>query len=206
MRLFVNGCSFTAGTIESLDGDLNKTWPNVLPYDVTDLSFKGSSNDRILRTTVNKLVDSNPDFVIVQWTFPHRYEYVDDGFVKNALPSFPVKSGERLYYDNKFLTQMYLLQTMLEHKNIPYGFIVWWPIHRNTYRSQVWKAINKECIINCEGGHVIGMDDILHNRGHKLSMKPIIGHENIPDRHYMADGHKCIADMVGDYIEDNYNG
>ena len=206
MNLLVNGCSFTAGTIESLNGDFSKTWPNVTGHNIVDLSMKGSSNDRIVRTTVNYLVDNHPDFVVIQWTLPQRYEYTEDGAIKQALVPAPTDKGIKIYNDQRLLTQIYLIQTLLESKGIPYGFILWRSLHRETYRSKLWSTINTECIINCEGGYIIGMCELLHNNGHKLSNVPIIGHEDVLDKHYMADGHQFIANLVNEYIKDTLDG
>jgi len=93
-KLFVNGCSFTAGNgdVHTADGKLapplDYVWANQLPeFDsVTNLAIRGGSNDRILRTTMEYFGEWSPqgrshnaqnniDYVaVIQWTSPLRFE------------------------------------------------------------------------------------------------------------------------------------
>lgn len=83
-KLFVNGCSFTAGNgaVHTADGNLapppDYVWANQLPgFDsVTNLAISGGSNDRILRTTMEYFNCRNAtDYVaVIQWTSPLRFE------------------------------------------------------------------------------------------------------------------------------------
>ena len=93
------------------------------------------------------------------------------------------------------------MQLILEANNVDYCFIIWGPIHREVLRSNVFKQINTDKILNYKDGQVIGMDNILHDHGFKLSKRPIKGHEHILDMHYMADAHRFIADQVSKYID-----
>jgi len=224
MKIFVNGCSHTSGTREALDGDFSKTWPNVLKtfgYDVTDKSLKGCSNDRILRSTTDDILKEHYDRVIIQWTFSERFEtplHNANTFKQHlpwaisSNPENPHNSFYDVFYkrdsssvrelcDTKIIHQMYLMQTMLQSRNIDYGFMVWMPISRVCLRQDIWKHINTNKILNYNNGQIIGMDTILHNAGHKLSKRPIIGHEHVLDHHYMEDGHRHIAKMVIGYID-----
>ena len=226
MKLFVNGCSHTAGTIEALDGDFTQTWPNVLKrigYDVKDISFKGCSNDRILRSTVDVILRDEYDFVIIQWTFPERFETPSpqNRAFKQHIPHAALNKYDgnphleffkEYYYkstetqellDTRFIHQLYSMQSILKLNKINYGFMIWMPIHKPLFRTSVWKQIDTDKILNYRSGQIIGMDNILHDEGYKLSRKPIIGHEHLQDMHYMADGHEHIARMVNDYIVRN---
>lgn len=224
MKLFVNGCSHTAGTREALDADFSNTWPGVLKklgLEVTDKSLKGCSNERILRSSVAHILEDNYDFVAIQWTFSERFETPSPehaGFYQHLPwaingygPDHPhAKFYEEFYprqashvrenRDQQLIHQMYLMQTVLQAKNINYCFMVWFPIYKACLRHNTWKYIDKDHILNYKDGQIIGMDNILHDAGYKLSKRPIIGHEEWLDHHYMADGHLHIAKMVMEYI------
>ena len=98
MKLYVNGCSYSAG--HKSESFLN--WPKVLMYSLVDnfkeilkndiISYEntnnennllfnsahdGGGNDRILHTTLEEiehLISENlkPDLVIIEWTWPNR--------------------------------------------------------------------------------------------------------------------------------------
>jgi len=78
--IVANGCSLTAGDYEGTT-DLTRSWPfklgELLDTKVINLSLGGSSNKRILRTTMEYLV-SNPSFdgtLIIAWTNFLRNEF-----------------------------------------------------------------------------------------------------------------------------------
>lgn len=83
-KLFVNGCSFTAGNgdVHTADGKLapplDYVWANQLPgFDsITNLAIRAGSNDRILRTTMEYFNSRvTKDYVaVIQWTSPLRFE------------------------------------------------------------------------------------------------------------------------------------
>jgi len=84
-KLFVNGCSFTAGNgeVHTADGSLapplDYVWANQIPEveSVTNLAISGGSNDRILRTTMeyfNSLANCTDYVAVIQWTSPLRFE------------------------------------------------------------------------------------------------------------------------------------
>lgn len=85
MKLFVNGCSFSAGhdDVHTESGKLappsDYVWANTIKNnfdDVTNLSVAGSSNDRIVRTTLDYFEhNSSQDIIaVIQWTSPFRFE------------------------------------------------------------------------------------------------------------------------------------
>lgn len=205
MKVLVNGCSHTAGTFEALDDDFSKTWPSVLRtlgFDVTDMSWKGCSNDRILRTSTEQILTNQYAMAVIQWTFPKRFETPEGHIYKQQLANdTKISTSEQVLLDRKFVQQLYFMQLVLEANNVDYLFIVWRPIHRAAMRSVVFDQINTSKILNYIDGQVIGMDNILHDNGFVLSKRPIIGHEHVLDMHYMADAHKFIADTVCNLID-----
>ena len=98
MKLYVNGCSYSAGH----KSKAFTNWPKILMYSIVDnfkevlmqniISYKntnnennvlfnsahdGGGNDRILHTTLEEiehLISENlkPDLVIIEWTWPNR--------------------------------------------------------------------------------------------------------------------------------------
>ena len=83
MKLYANGCSFTAGNgdVHGADGHLmppaNYTWPSLIPVEhVINESRVGGNNDRILRKTMDYFTKNNSDnhIAVIQWTSPVRFE------------------------------------------------------------------------------------------------------------------------------------
>jgi len=144
-----NGCSYTAGTeLEGIDRNFeflkehryshiiskktNKTYINI--------SKPASSNDRIVRETINWFEEGNTcDFAIIQFSHITRYEWVaDDGSYVVFLPKedkytrsnnsfvrsmyyksiYNTNFGINLFYKNLFLLEQYF-----KNKNINHYFI-----------------------------------------------------------------------------------
>ncbi len=113
MKLYVNGCSYSAGYTESYFSN----WPKILMYSIVD-NFKeiikddiifykntnnennilfnsarhGGGNDTILHTTLEEiehLISENqkPDLVIIEWTWPDRRRTLTE-------------TGEKYYLNN----------------------------------------------------------------------------------------------------------
>lgn len=80
MKIYVNGCSHTAGTDVSLNYRPQDAWPfrlqEKLGCELVNDSFPGSSNDRIFRTTVTSIASDPipPDLAIIQFTQANRFE------------------------------------------------------------------------------------------------------------------------------------
>jgi len=83
MKLYANGCSFTAGNddVHDADGRLmppaDYTWPYMMPVEhVINESRAGGNNDRILRKTMDYFTKNNSDnhIAVIQWTSPVRFE------------------------------------------------------------------------------------------------------------------------------------
>ena len=74
MIIVAGGDSFVYGSELS---DTNKTFTALLSkeHDYHCVAHPGNSNDAISRQTVSACYKLNPDFVIISWTFPGRYEF-----------------------------------------------------------------------------------------------------------------------------------
>ena len=120
--ILVNGCSFTSGEESPI------AWPTLIPKTI-NIAQPGASNDYILRSTVDYIETNDIESVIVAWTSPHRIEVSR----KHLTPSSQRKYGnvvDEVFKDwdsvwafDKFLTQVKLLSTYLNHKQIPYVFV-----------------------------------------------------------------------------------
>jgi hypothetical protein len=83
--LLSGGCSFIYGSelsdspaVYSHNSHSNKTWP-ALYAKSRNLNYKtcavcGASNRGIVRYIINEVEKNFPDYVVIQWTFLHRYE------------------------------------------------------------------------------------------------------------------------------------
>lgn len=154
MKVLVNGCSHLAGN--ELHDDLEiagkLTWPNFIPeWTVKNIAQGASSNDSIVRRTVDELETQDYDFVYVQWTSFNRIElqipfYKEHGlefewfcinsrnaeskfslnnngeFIHKVARSIFLKQFNTQWFDNYNLSSMITLQSYLQQKNIPYKF------------------------------------------------------------------------------------
>jgi hypothetical protein len=135
MKLYTNGCSFVWG--DELEDRKNEAFPyllkNRLNCELLNDSQKGSSNQRILRTTLKQ--NLNDYFVIIGWSSIYRYEYYSDGLWTEVLP----RDGAKFRGDEKFkimkyikdewfivnfLNQVLALQNHLKYHNIPFFFFL----------------------------------------------------------------------------------
>ena len=102
-NLLFNGCSFTEGAeLEGINRDYEYRRTHRFSHVVGELTgltyaniaVAGSSNDRILRTTVEWFEEGNTcDHVIIQWTNRSRIEYLSEINIKSDTKKLP------RYYD-----------------------------------------------------------------------------------------------------------
>lgn len=74
MKISCFGCSFTWGL--ELNQPQDQAWPALIG--ARNFGQCGASNQSITRLLLEHLVDSRPDFVVIMWTYTHRYEFVLD--------------------------------------------------------------------------------------------------------------------------------
>ena len=76
MILLTNGCSFTQGIYDNFEE--YDAWPyqlgKLLGCDVVNLAKGGGSNARIFRTTIEYLLENQPNYVAIAWTQTDRHE------------------------------------------------------------------------------------------------------------------------------------
>ena len=93
-RIACYGCSYTFGVgVKNED-----TWPeqlrisNEIPSDsqIWNMGLPGASNDLITRLIYHSAPIIQPQVIFVQWTIPHRREYVDKkGQIRKILTNHP---------------------------------------------------------------------------------------------------------------------
>lgn len=105
MILLTNGCSWTYGGSLNLDQteDTAQRLKSVWPYhlgellnanEVVQLATGCGSNQRIVRTTFEWMLQQTPDrlrdtLAVIQWTEPSRYEYYEPVDYHNSLENIP---------------------------------------------------------------------------------------------------------------------
>lgn len=124
-KIYVNGCSETKGTDDSLD-HRELAWPyrlqQLLNVDViVNSSKEGASNERIVRSTMFDWYAqrNKPDLCIIQWSYPERFET-------------PKGKNERPWTDNGYWRTHYPFHASYNDPNRNPSD--WDPFYRNFYR------------------------------------------------------------------------
>jgi len=129
--ILVNGDSFTSGEESPV------AWPSLVTGAV-NIATPGASNDHIVQSTVESIVQTRPDHAIIAWTTPSRISVSG----KHLTPTSGAKYGKTLVdavfkdWDNtwarkKFLVQTQLLGSYLDRMRIPFVFV-------STFDIQTW--------------------------------------------------------------------
>jgi len=205
------GDSFTYG--EELS-DINNAWPYQLGIlcnaEVKNLGTPAASNDKIIRLTLDYLFNYNQiDLVVIAWTSPGRFEFVDEVGYYDIWPGYSGNffigkeshwRNEILNYINKYhnskalhlkyFQQVILLQSYFEHRNIKY--IMMDVVSNDYYKKRDFFAIKKYIqqinIANFLGFRDSGMVDWAKNC--KLG----------PLGHFLEDGHNIVANKIYEHI------
>jgi hypothetical protein len=211
-NILTNGDSFTYG--EELD-DLSNNWPTVLSKKIensllTNIAHPGSSNDRILRTTIEHIINplnTRPDLVIIGWSSPGRMEFSDEhgnydvwpgcsGNVftnttwRNDVVEYVSKYHNSKYYYKKLLQQILLLQSFLISQNINHLMLN--TLQNDYYKQQhvdekpwFFDSINKEQFV---GFNESGMIEWAY------------GCPKGKGGHFLDEGHQRVADKIYEHI------
>lgn len=215
-QLLTVGDSFTYG--DELE-DVYQAWPyrlaDLLNHEVHNLGLSGSSNDSIVRRTIDELSNNQYDLLVIGWTSPGRIEWKDQiGIPYNIWPGHPVKSkfvddhpwredlinfvsrhhtAEYLY--QRYLLQVLFLQSYCQCNKIDYLMmdIMQVNYYRSTGREQHDKLesqINQERFV---GWNKFGMRELTKElpRG--------------PGGHPLEKGHQKIAKTIYEHIR-NFSG
>jgi len=151
MILYANGCSYTSGC--ELEGpnvgdsqyNKDRAWPSILAKKlgakVINESKAGGSNDRIVRTTLDWILNNSSTeelLVVIGWTDPYRSEIKIDGkyihlcsaflqdkknkVLKEAHRHFTAFYCDDSYAQPKKVHQIILMQDFLKFHRIKYFF------------------------------------------------------------------------------------
>jgi hypothetical protein len=148
-KLMTNGCSMTKGVYDNFNE--HDAWPwqlaSLIDMDLDQLAESGSSNARIFRTTMEYLLENTPDYAIIAWTEPYRFElpyYTGDTI--RIMPHIAVPDLDESIHDlpklRKFwykycnnsvtaiertVSYIRLLEMVFKDKGIPYKMC--WGLH-----------------------------------------------------------------------------
>ena len=194
-------------------------------------SQQGQSNLIIYKKTVEDILslEKKPDLAIIQWTFFERFVTpVGKKFLMSSPNTklkfqthFPFahdrsreedKDWYRNYYDIKNTLQMehltdlsmfymYMLQSFLRAKNIPFIFMDC--DNNKRYGSNSLKVKNKFYSQRLESNRWLhdletSLNEILFSHNYKLC-RNFDGH-GFPDDHFMADAHDFLSEAILDFI------
>jgi hypothetical protein len=210
-QLITVGDSFTYG--EEL-ADRTVAWPqllaNKLNYSLVNLGLPSASNDKILRKTIDCIVNEPlVDLVVIGWSNIGRSEHADEFGYYDVWPGY---QGNLFKQDNtnwrnelvdyvsryhnseaihlKFLQQIILLQRYLESMGIQYVMLN--IVQNEYYKKRTFpghlnyhKQINKDTFL---GFNESGM------------LEWTYGCAKGPGGHFLEQGHEIVADRIYEHI------
>lgn len=202
--IYVNGDSYTAKP------DAFETWPGFLHKDTINDAVIGSTNDRIIRSTLDAVntMSDKIDKVIIGFSYFTREEIYHTGSKQLETLDKVVASADR--YKNKMAglnineqfvhnyTKIYMLAKTLKSFGLDYLFFSaapnqdWFNIDWNYIKSlNIFEQVNADPnIIN-----LIEFSLVTWAQDNQIPRNPTTGH--LKD----AKGHKQFAD----YLQENYN-
>lgn len=231
--IYVNGCSYTSGTKYSISKS-RYAWPyrlgKLLGKEVFNRALEGGSNDRILRTTIQDVIEMNPEMVIIQWSGSERFETPVDNWLQHRPYSPCLMIGvEKIphqdFYkkcfwpdapknkkqfsnivdnecDSKQLSQMLAVNSFVrDTMGIRCIHLLSYKIKNNRMRK-IMESF-------CEMAHdsKMSITQILHDNNIVVTNNPMPSPygSNIKyyDAHFGKDGHQFQANLLFDYITKN---
>lgn len=202
-KILFNGCSWTYGAELPVFSEYEwEKWrystivANNFRCEHLNIAMNGSSNDRIVRTTIEELENNKYDLVVVQWSLHERTEINETSdyskFIKLSPNRAKIINCEKsiLYYRELYGPYMgtinyqknkYLLSQYLKSKNINYFYI---------NHSKSIEFTNPFSVLP-QDKDILVLKDILQ-----------IG-DYCENRHPNIQGHKKIANCLIDHIEKN---
>ena len=212
MKLLTVGDSFTYG--EELE-DRYTAWPyrlgHVLGAEVTNLGQPASSNDSIVRRTVDHLINEHDiDLVVIGWSNIGRSEHADEFGYYDVWPGYPgnlfAKDGSNWrnelvdyvsrYHSaeaihRKFIQQVILLQGYLQSRNIKYIML---NIVQNEYYKKKWFDGQANYFSQVNTEQFIGFNE-------SGMLEWTYGCKQGPGGHFLEQGHQIVADRIYEHIK-----
>ena len=215
--LYVNGDSWTWGSeliAPELSSDLDPTndayrlehrWVNRLGrhmnLPVVDGSFAGASNDRIVRTTVQQVLDlvnqGHRPFVVIAWTQLHRFElYGKNGYQtfnnpKDTANPYIAREMWGAWSNDtsdceRWLQQVILLESFFKNLGLSFYMAI-------TF-DQIQRTVNN--LMHSDFIKTLWNHTSFANKAHKahdiIAKSTSFG----PNRHPLAEGHELIANYI----------
>ena len=200
--IYFFGDSFTYGDELS---DRNCAWPfllgQMLDCPVTNFGVPGASNEYIIRKTLEKLDEGNPELVFLSWTDCNRREFYKDTLITTNTSTAERFDFVKHYYSDwhdslhsfsNWACQVRTMRGYLESLNIPYWFTcslgnkLVWEQYQDSDEFEKW---NKQIVDK----KFIGwpqQDFIDWTATFPLA----------PGGHPLEQGHKNIAEKIYEYI------
>jgi hypothetical protein len=210
-NLVTVGDSFTYG--EEL-ADRNQAWPsllaNLINYNLLNLGKPAASNDKILRTVIDHVVN-NPDvdLIVVGWSNIGRSEHADEfGYYdvwpgyqgnlfrqdgtdwRNQLVDYVSRYHNSEAIHQKFIQQVILLQRYLDSIGIPYLML-------NILENEYYK---KKTFPGCDRYFAqVNTERFLGFRESGM-MEWTYGLPQGPAGHFLEAGHQRVAEKINEHI------
>ena len=153
--IYANGCSYVAG--DGLESNPRKTAIHFLAEELNCEYFNnakgGGSNQRIVRTTINWLLENkdkwNDVLVLIGWTGILRYEILQGKKWKqmksyDGNPDDILRFSTSDQFEFEYLDSILYLQLFLEANNIKYIFWNTFTENLEKKNNDKWNYINKE--------------------------------------------------------------
>lgn len=210
MKILAVGDSFTYG--EEL-ADRNLAWPTVLANKLNGIAINngqpGGSNDCIIRTSMDYLLNDTADLVVIGWTSPGRTEFVDGNGYYDVWPGYqgklidysnsPWRKELTTYINNhhsveayyeKFLNQILMMQGFLKSRSQKY-------VMMNILQNEFYKEITPTRLT----AHYTQVDrETFIGFGESGMMEWAYGCVQGPYGHFLEDGHQIVADKIYEHI------
>ena len=205
------GDSFTYG--EELS-DIHAAWPyklaSMLGASVINLGQPASSNDSILRRTMDHLSATNDiDLVVIGWSNIGRSEFADEfGYYdvwpgyrgnlfardgsnwRNELVDYISKYHNSEAIHRKFIQQVILLQSYLQSRNIKYIML---NIIQNEYYKKKFFDGNQQYFDQVDNDKFIGFNE-------SGMIEWAYGCPRGPNGHFLEEGHLIVANKINEHI------
>lgn len=210
--LYSNGDSWAHGVeLENVNDSFVNVIANNYKLPVINSSCPGSSNQRILRTTIEDLSrllkQGKRPFVLISWTLPHRFELYSIDQQKFVTFSSPGSAADEdlgnLLWSKwssdktdviNFLTQVISLQSFFKQNNVSYFMT-------NVFKI-VYELLDKTNIEIYQSQ--IDTVYYMYNLPLKVLLTPYINIAWGID-HPLKDGHAIIAKFLIEQIDIRYN-
>tara|TARA_B100000508_G_C11361652_1_gene229187 strand:+ start:80 stop:685 length:606 start_codon:yes stop_codon:yes gene_type:complete len=192
-KIFVNGCSWTAGCeLEDID---TEKYSNILSKNSVNIADGGRSNDQIVDTSIDWLNNNTCDLAIIQFTFTTRIQLFKNNRWQSIQPHHNKKKektkkepdlsdfAKKMYYkyiyskklgDRNFWKNVCHLEMFMKNKQVPYIF---WHIGKTSNDDGFY--INMS-----ENKNMLNANFLKHDR------------ENMLSGHPSAKGHQLIAEKL----------